>query len=129
MNNYELMVILKPSLPENVRKGVQDRIETILTKNNSEIVDIDVWGKKYLAYPVKKHLEGYYILFQLKTDNSSVKLISQSVKLISDVLRLGLFRVEDFTKKEIKKETDAAISLPDIEEEPAVVDDVYLNKI
>ena len=131
MNNYELMLILKPSLPENVRKGVQERIESIITKSSGKIVNTDIWGKKYLSYPIKKHVEGYYILFQINALSEQIKLVSDTVKLIPDVLRYGIFQVEKFTTGEKeKKDFPEVASVPvPAEERIGIEEDIYLTKI
>ncbi|KXK26638.1 MAG: 30S ribosomal protein S6 [candidate division WS6 bacterium OLB20] len=84
---YELMVILKPLLPEDIRAGVQKKLETLVKKAKGSVVNVDAWGKRHLAYPIEKHEEGYYIVYDLELDPSKVEEFQKELNLISDVLR------------------------------------------
>lgn len=79
---YELMVIIKPMLPENVRMGVESRITEILEEEDGSVQKVDSWGKKHLAYNIDKHAEGYYIVY--KFDSNPDKIISLDKKLGSN---------------------------------------------
>lgn len=84
---YELMVILKPLLPEDIRAGIQKRLESLVKKAKGSIVSQDTWGKRHLAYPIKKHEEGYYIVYDLELDPAHIVEFQKELKLISDILR------------------------------------------
>jgi small subunit ribosomal protein S6 len=86
-NKYELMVILKPMLPENVRMGVESKIAEALESGDGKVEKTDVWGKKHLAYKVKKHAEGYYIVYNFTTSAADIKGIEKSLKSNKDILR------------------------------------------
>jgi small subunit ribosomal protein S6 len=94
INKYELMVILKPLLPEDIRSGIQKRIEKYVKENNGEISATDVWGKRHLAYPIKKHEEGYYIVYNLTLDAEFSDKFQRELKLMNDILRSLLVRLE-----------------------------------
>lgn len=87
MNKYELMIILKPLLPEDIRAGIQKKIEKLVTKGKGKITATDPWGKRHLAYPIKKHDEGYYIVYKLTMDPGFTPEFQRELKLMSDVLR------------------------------------------
>jgi small subunit ribosomal protein S6 len=54
MTNYELMLIIDPSLSEDENKSVMESIRTTLTEESSKIIKEDIWGEKKLAYKIKK---------------------------------------------------------------------------
>lgn len=85
--NYEFMVIMKPLLPDNVRKGVQERIHKLIEKPGGSIKDKDVWGKRYLAYNIGKHTEGYYTIYQLEMPQEALPKFKKEIKQIPEVLR------------------------------------------
>lgn len=85
--NYELMVILKPNLPENVRNAAVEKIQSILTTTEATIKMTDNWGKRYLAYPIMKHNEGYYMVYQFDLKAGKVGEINKSLNLVNQVLR------------------------------------------
>lgn len=92
--NYELMIILKPLLPEDIRLNIQSKIEELVKKSGGTVVSQDLWGKKHLAYPIKKHEEGYYIVYKLTLKPSAVKELDTEMKLTSDILRHLLTKLE-----------------------------------
>ncbi len=104
---YEFMLTLKPSLPENVRVAVLDKIEGLMKDLDLKVVNQDVWGKRYLSYVIKKHKEGYYILYNLEAGENFVadnvdKLI-KSARVVSEIIRFGIFSVKKFSTVKIQK--------------------------
>lgn len=93
--DYELMVVIKPMLPEDIRSGVEKKLKAIIKKHDNEIVESDVWGKKHLAYPIKKHEEGYYIVYKLKCNPETVHEMGEEIKIINDILRYMLIREDN----------------------------------
>jgi small subunit ribosomal protein S6 len=94
MKKYELMIILKPLLPEEIRNSIQQKIETLVEKGSGKIISTDVWGKRHLAYPIKKHDEGYYIIYTLELKDGYATEFKREIRLTSDVLRLMLSKVD-----------------------------------
>ncbi len=92
---YELMVILKPLLPEDIRSGIEKRLETLIKKMKGSIKDTDVWGKRHLAYKIDNHEEGYYIVYDLELDPSKVKEMNEEIKLFNDIIRFILIRKDN----------------------------------
>lgn len=88
------MVILKPLLPEDIRSGIQKRIEKYVKEAHGEIIASDVWGKRHLAYAIKKHDEGYYLVYQLKLQADSSDKFQAELKLLSDILRFMLVKID-----------------------------------
>lgn len=84
---YEIMIILKPLLPEDIRFALQKKIENILKGQKGSILAQDVWGKKHLAYPIKKHDEGYYVIYQFETESDNIAKVEKTLNLTNDVLR------------------------------------------
>lgn len=93
--NYELMVIIKPLLPEDIKSKVLKKIEKLVKAADGKINDIDVWGKRHLAYKIKSHEEGYYIVLDLDLNQDKVKEFEHDLKLESDVLRYLLIREDN----------------------------------
>ncbi|BDQ04736.1 MAG: 30S ribosomal protein S6 [Candidatus Dojkabacteria bacterium] len=90
---YELVVIIKPLLPDNVRLGVESKIVEILETNEGKVTNIDVWGRRQLAYSIKGHKEGYYVIYQFdNTPDIIKKIIEKSLKANSHILRFLLIK-------------------------------------
>ena len=62
MNPYEALYILVPELDEETNKAAIEKFKGIVEANGGEIVGVDEWGKRRLAYPIDYKTEGYYIL-------------------------------------------------------------------
>jgi len=92
--NYELMVILKPLLPEDIRSGVEKKVEKLVKNAKGKVLGEDVWGKRHLAYPIKKHEEGYYIVYKLELAQDKIKEFKFELGLINDILRSLLSKEE-----------------------------------
>jgi len=91
---YELMIIFKPLLPEEIRTGVEKRISTLLKKGKGKILSQDVWGKRHLAYAIDSHEEGYYIVYKLSLEPSYVEELKRELHLINDILRFLITKEE-----------------------------------
>ncbi len=102
---YELIVALKPLLPDDVRKALHQEFVNMVTDNGGEVLDVDVWGKRYLSFKIKGHNEGYYIIYSFKLGASFIGEFRRQLELKQDVLRYMITEVEDVKSigKRIKK--------------------------
>jgi small subunit ribosomal protein S6 len=87
MTKYELTVIVRPEISEEERDKVLSKIEEIITAAKGEIVSRDMWGRRDLAYPIKKYTEGVYVLFTFNAPPAATKDIDYRVKINDDILR------------------------------------------
>jgi small subunit ribosomal protein S6 len=87
---YELMVILKPLLPEDVRNKLLAGMTDVITKLDGKIELKDSWGKRHMAYKIKGHEEGYYIVYKVELPAGAAFKVQQEMKLMSDILRFVL---------------------------------------
>ena len=93
-NKYELMIALKPLLPDDVRRAIHKEILSLTEQMEGEVLDINVWGKRYLAYEIEGHNEGYYILYQLQLPSSSITEIKRLLGLKAEILRYMVVKIE-----------------------------------
>ncbi|MCD4811592.1 30S ribosomal protein S6 [bacterium] len=84
---YELMIILKPLLPDEVRKELHKEIIGLVESKKGKILDIDVWGKRYLTYKILGHNEGYYIIYNYEIEPKHIGEINRQLKLKQEILR------------------------------------------
>lgn len=95
MRTYEAMFILKPSLEEEAIKAALEKFKGIIEKNGGEVVEVDEWGKRRLAYPIAKLNEGIYTLFTFKADTELPKELDRNFRISDDVIRSMITRVEE----------------------------------
>jgi small subunit ribosomal protein S6 len=84
---YELMIILKPLLPEDIRSGIEKRLNSLVKKLGGDVKSSDVWGKKHLAYKIGSHEEGYYIVYDIDLPGENLKEFDTELKLFNDIIR------------------------------------------
>ncbi len=103
---YEMMVIVKPLLPDDIRKVVHKSIVDLCKKLGGEARDVDVWGKRYLSYKIASHTEGYYLVYTFSLPASSLEEFKRMMGLKQEILRYLLINVEEdeiSNKKYVKK--------------------------
>lgn len=91
--NYELVYIIKPELED---EGVESRIENInqfINGNSGTVAEVEKWGKKKLAYPIKHSLEGNYVLTRFTLSPTRCKELEANLKISEDILRHLLIKV------------------------------------
>lgn len=96
MREYELTIILQPKLEDAARDELIERVVGWLT-NNDEAAEkpvINHWGKRYLAYPIKKFVEGYYVFFEAKVDPANITSIERDMQYAEDIIRYMFVRKE-----------------------------------
>ena len=86
-NNYEGIFIVKPDLKEEDAKNVFKAIAEQVTKQTGAVKKEEIWGKRPLAYPVKKRKEGYYYKLDFTAPSAAVAKLEAAYKLNADILR------------------------------------------
>jgi small subunit ribosomal protein S6 len=87
MKAYELLVILNPTLSEEDRTATMERIQSLIKADGSELVNVDEWGKRKLAYEIEKMTDGDYVLFEFKAEPSAIAEIDRVLGITDAVVR------------------------------------------
>ena len=95
MRDYELVVILSPELAEEEVPAAIDRLSQLIADRGGEVTDINRWGRRKLAYPIKKQVEGNYLVTQVKLDPRRTTDIEAGLRISEEVLRHLLVRAGD----------------------------------
>ena len=94
MRDYELMVVLDPNLDEAAIDALNARIQTMSTQRGGTIENVDVWGRRRLAYPIGRYRDGVYILYRMQLPPTAAVEIERALKLTESVIRHLLVRAE-----------------------------------
>ncbi len=94
MDKYELTVIVRPELTEEERDKVLSKVEELITTPGGTILSRDMWGRRELAYPIKKYTEGVYVLFTFNSERTPIKDIDYRVKINDDIIRYLLVKAD-----------------------------------
>ncbi len=92
---YELVVIVSPDIQDDGMPVVMERVGKFITDRGGEVEQQDIWGRRRLAYPIRRYVEGSYFQtnFQMETD-AAAELESQ-LRINEDVLRHLLIRRDE----------------------------------
>lgn len=90
MRNYEGVFIISAELSNDSAKGVVTQIQELVSKNGGRVDGIQEWGKKRLAYKIKKKQEGNYVIMNFQMDSKFSKKFDQSLRLNDNLLRFLL---------------------------------------
>ncbi len=87
MRQYECILVVQPDLDEETTAGVIDRVKSLISDNEGQILKTDLWGSKALAYEINDFREGYYVYMEVELTPEYVTELKQSLKYIEPVLR------------------------------------------
>jgi small subunit ribosomal protein S6 len=94
MANYELMVIINPTISEDERTKSTDELKNLFKENSVKIEKEDVWGDKKLAYKINGSERGFYILFDIDMDGKLIKDLSKTINLNKNIWRYMFVKKE-----------------------------------
>jgi small subunit ribosomal protein S6 len=94
MRNYELVCIIQPDLDETAFNGVLERVKAWITDSGGGVDKVDIWGKRKLAYEIRKQREGNYVLFNLSLQPNTTSVLEQNIRYTEPIMRHLLTLVE-----------------------------------
>ncbi|MBU1095585.1 MAG: 30S ribosomal protein S6 [Ignavibacteriae bacterium HGW-Ignavibacteriae-2] len=86
-NHYESVVIINAALEDEHIDSNISRIEEFIKSHNGEIIDIDKWGRKRLAYPISKSKSGYYVIFRFISTRDLIAQLERTYRLDESIIR------------------------------------------
>ena len=90
MRNYELVFIAQPGLDEEGLNGLVNRVQQVMLDHGGQALSVEQMGRRKLAYPIKKHHDGTYVLIHAGLEQVAIAELERSLKLSEDVLRYML---------------------------------------
>lgn len=94
MQTYELVVVVNPSYDEERREKALKVISDLIVAKGGEVISQDMWGRKTLAYPIKKFTEGVYVMFTFNAPQDQTNDIDYKIKTNEDLIRYILVKKE-----------------------------------
>ena len=92
MRAYELMVILDPNLEERTVQPSLDTYLNVVRNDGGSVDNVDIWGRRRLAYEIDKNAEGIYAVVLLQAEPATVKELDRQLTLNESVLRTKVIR-------------------------------------
>lgn len=95
MRPYELMVIIDPEVEERTVEPSLQKLLTVVTNDGGTIDNVDIWGRRRLAYDIKKKSEGIYAVVNFTASPATAAELDRQLGLNETILRTKIIRPED----------------------------------
>ena len=87
MRNYELVCIFQPDLDETAFKGAVERVSTWVTEAGGSVDKLEVWGRRRMAYIIRKQTEGQYVLMNISLDPKAASGLERNIRYLETAMR------------------------------------------
>lgn len=104
MPQYEIVFIVQPEMEEEPRNALVTKVTQTIIDLKGTVQKVDPWGKRRLAYPIKKFREGFYVLVQMEMPTSAVRSLERAIKLTEDIIRHLIVRRDEVAAAPQKQE-------------------------
>jgi small subunit ribosomal protein S6 len=94
MRNYELVCIVQPDLDETAFNETVERVKSWITDAGGSVSKVDVWGKRKLAYLIRKQREGQYVLLQAQIAPAFNSELERNLRFLEPVMRYLLITTD-----------------------------------
>ena len=105
---YELLFIADPNLSEPDVDTLTAQVQTYVEKEGGKVDKLEKWGKKRMAYEVRRHSEGYYVLMTVLGGAALVKEVERRIKVTDGIIRHITVRVDEDLKKAERRKAQRA---------------------
>ena len=102
MRTYEVAFIAAPTLTPEELDAFIAQMQTVVEGKNGKVVKVDNWGKKPLAYKIKKYRDGYYVIFTLEADGPIIAELERRFRVADHVIRFLSVRIDEDLKRSEK---------------------------
>lgn len=90
--SYECLFVVKPGLAEEETKAVVNKFTSLIADNGGAVESVNEWGKRRLAYPIEKFVEGYYVLVNFKSEAALPAELNRVFGITDEILRYLVVR-------------------------------------
>ena len=105
MNEYELTVLIHPDLEVNLDAAL-DKVRALIKDNGGEITKEDNWGKKKLAYQIRREDFAVYVYFEATLPSDAPRKISSTLNITDEVLRYLLVKTDEKTRQALAEQRE-----------------------
>ena len=116
-NNYELLFVINPTLSEEDKEALLNRVKGYLAQADADVLSFKSWGLRRLAYTLKSQKEGQYYLVQCAMLSEKVSEFRRSLTLAEGVLREMVIRVDEEFPPEKPERSPKPEAIPTFDEE------------
>ncbi len=95
LRKYETLILLSPDLTEEDRQNLLNVFQKVVEDYSGELINVDHWGLKELAYPVKKYFRGYYVRLEYGAPGTLVTELERRMRITDGVLKFLTVKLQD----------------------------------
>ncbi len=95
VQSYESLFICPAGLPAEEIEVLIEKAKQIITQNGGLILSADKWGRRKLAYPIKKHREGFYLYLKFESPTTLIKSLEHFFRMTEEVIRHIIVRLNE----------------------------------
>ena len=95
MRDYEMVIIISPEVAEEDVPGTIDKVSEYINSKGGEVTQVDRWGKRKLAYPINRCMEGNYVVSRFKIKPGVTAELEANLKMSETILRHMLIRLDN----------------------------------
>jgi small subunit ribosomal protein S6 len=99
MTNYEVVFIIRPDVATSQVEALTKKFNDVATEKGGKVIKTESWGLRSLAYRVKKHRKGYYVMLGIQANGDIVNEVERQLRINDDVIRFLTMRVEELDEK------------------------------
>ncbi|WGD37330.1 30S ribosomal protein S6 [Lysinibacter sp. HNR] len=122
MHQYELMVILDPEVDERTVPTSLDKFLAVITQSGGSVENIDIWGKRRLAYEIMKKSEGIYAVVDFTATPDASSELDRQLGLSEAVLRTKIIRADEGIAQRAKQKERESAKAARAKKKPAQTD-------
>lgn len=93
MREYEVMYIIKPGFEDDKYNQVMEKYNALVQTNGGQIIKVEPWGKRRLAYEIDKLREGYYVLMRINGETELPRELERNFKIADEIMRYLIIRI------------------------------------
>jgi len=94
MHQYEIALIIRPEVEEEAQQAIIEQLSGLLTAEGGQVTQVEKWGRRQLAYPIKRVSDGYYYFIQGQFPSSVLPEVNRSIKLSDNIVRHMVIRTD-----------------------------------
>jgi small subunit ribosomal protein S6 len=87
MRNYELVCVIQPDLDETAFNGLLDRVKGWVTESGGVVDKVDMWGRRKLAYNIRKQREGQFVLLNISLKPAAIAELERNLRYQEPIMR------------------------------------------
>jgi small subunit ribosomal protein S6 len=95
MRDYELTIVVRPDVEDTGLAALLEKIKGLITTAGGQGIQVEPWGRRHLAYPIKKITEAQYFLIRAQLPAQALRELERNLRLTEEVLRFLLVRADE----------------------------------